>query len=123
MPAAPNLLVIDFNAESRQLLVRTLRRKFPGAVIHEVEDADEAAAMARTSDLAAIVTHRTFEVEGIPLVRQLRAAAPRALIVMVSGIDRSAEALAAGATAFLSYDEWLRIGSVVEEQMKERGER
>jgi hypothetical protein len=31
----------------------------------------------------------------------------------VSGFDRSQVALAAGATAFLNYDEWLRIGTVV----------
>ena len=34
---------------------------------------------------------------------------------MVSGIDRAAEAVAAGANLFLNYDEWLRIGTVVAE--------
>jgi hypothetical protein len=37
---------------------------------------------------------------------------------MVSGIDRSEAALAAGANAFLPYDEWLRIGTVVEHYMR-----
>ena len=32
---------------------------------------------------------------------------------MISGIDRTREALAAGATRFLNYDEWLRIGAVI----------
>jgi hypothetical protein len=32
---------------------------------------------------------------------------------MVSGLDRSAAALKAGATVFLNYDEWLRIGTIV----------
>lgn len=123
MPVAPNFVVIDFNAESRQLLVRTLRRKFHDAVLYETDDADKAVEMVRTLELAAIITHRTFEVEGLALVRQLREAAPRGVIVMVSGFDWSEQALAAGATAFLSYDEWLRIGSVVEEQMKARQER
>jgi hypothetical protein len=35
--------------------------------------------------------------------------------VMVSGMDREEAALAAGADVFLHYDEWLRIGSVVEQ--------
>jgi hypothetical protein len=33
--------------------------------------------------------------------------------VMVSGIDRTDAALRAGATCFLNYDEWLRVGSLV----------
>lgn len=120
MTLSPNLVVIDFHAESRELLVRTLRRKFPQAVIYETDDAEKAIKIARAVNLAAIITHRTFEVEGIPLVRQLRDADPHAIIVMVSGIDREAEALQAGATSFLPYEEWLRIGTVVEQHLKAR---
>jgi len=111
-------VVIDYNAESRYLLVKTLRRKFPRAVIHETGDAEKAIEIARAVDLAAIVTHRTYEMEGAELVRRLRDADPRVPIVMVSGLDRTGEAQAAGATAFLNYDEWLRIGSVVEEHLR-----
>lgn len=41
-------------------------------------------------------------------------------IVMVSGIDRTQPALAAGADRFLLYDEWLRIGTMVQELLAER---
>lgn len=34
-------------------------------------------------------------------------------IVAVSGLDRAQLAWPQGATAFLLYDEWLRVGSVV----------
>jgi hypothetical protein len=34
---------------------------------------------------------------------------------MVSGLDRTQTAIEAGATTFLSYDAWLRIGTVVAE--------
>jgi cobyrinic acid a,c-diamide synthase len=47
------------------------------------------------------------------LVRILRAIDANVPIVMVSGIDRRQTALAAGAYAFLHYDEGLRIGTVV----------
>jgi hypothetical protein len=34
---------------------------------------------------------------------------------MVSGIERTGPALAAGADGFMLYDEWLRIGTLVKE--------
>lgn len=113
-------LVVDFHAESRFLLVKTLVRKFPDAEIVEEDDADRALALARGGELSAIVTHRTFEIEGIELVRQFRAANHRVPIIMVSGIDREAPALAAGADSFLPYDEWLRIGTLVETHLEKR---
>jgi CheY-like chemotaxis protein len=107
-------LVIDFNAESRYLLVKTLRRKFPTAVIHETEDADNAEQIVRSGAVTAVISHRTFDVEGVDLVRRLRAADRDVPIVMVSGIDRGTAPMDAGADAFLHYDQWLRIGTLVE---------
>ena len=117
--AAPQFLVIDFHPESRFLLVKTLLRKFPGSAIHETDDAQQAVEIVRAMDLIAVVTHRTFELTGAELVKQLRDADPDVLIVMVSGIDREPEALAAGANAFLHYDQWLRIGSLVESLLQQ----
>jgi DNA-binding NarL/FixJ family response regulator len=118
----PSFVVIDYHAESRYLLVKTLRRKFPHAVIHESDDAEKAIEIARAVNLAAIITHRTYQMEGAELVRRLREADPKVPIVMVSGIDRSAAARAAGANAFLHYDEWLRVGSVVEAHLRLAGD-
>ncbi len=55
-------------------------------------------------------------------MKQIRAVDAVVPIVMVSGIDRERAALEAGATSFLSYDEWLRIGSVVDAYIKERAQ-
>ena len=110
-----NFLVIDHHRDSRFLLVTCLQRKFPGAAIIEAEEGDPAIELARRDDLAAIVTHRTREYYGTELVGKLREANPEVPIVMVSGIERTAPALAAGADRFLLYDEWLRIGSIVKE--------
>ena len=110
-----NFLVIDHNPDSRFLLVKCVQRKFPGAAIQEAEDGEVAIELARQPDLAAIITHRTREYFGTELVTKLRDANPEVPIVMVSGIERTAPALKAGADRFLLYDEWLRIGSMVKE--------
>jgi CheY-like chemotaxis protein len=115
MTGPPSFLVIDHNAESRFMLVNTLRRKFPGAHLFESDDAEHALNVLRTGEISLIITHRTFDYQGFELVELLRRVAPTLPIVMVSGFDREAGALAAGANRFLHYDEWLRIGTVAEE--------
>ena len=113
MPSSTKFLVVDDNPDSRFLLVKTLFRKFPGSIIHETQEAGAAVAMANANRLDAVVAHRAADVDGLTLVRAIRDANPTVPIVMVSGIDRTKAALLAGATTFLSYDAWLRIGSVV----------
>lgn len=120
MSAPLQFLVIDDNADSRFLLVKTLLRKFPAAVVHECQSSAAALVMAKTSDLSAIISHRTTETAGIALLRDLRAINSQVPMVMVSGVDRRELALAAGADRFLLYDEWLRIGTVVEELVNAR---
>jgi DNA-binding NarL/FixJ family response regulator len=116
MSDAPlNILVVDHHRDSRFLLVTCLQRKFPHARIEEAEEGEAAIGMARRRDIAAIVTHRTREYLGIELVAKLREVNPDVPIVMVSGIERAAPALAAGADRFMLYDEWLRIGTIVKE--------
>ena len=105
--------VIDDNADSRFLLVKTLLRKFPQALLQECQDSDVAIVAARNAKLDAIVAHRASDVDGPTLVRLLRHTNAIVPIVMVSGLDRTAAAMEAGASAFLNYDEWLRIGTVV----------
>ncbi len=113
MPPVPKFLVIDDNPDSRFLLTKTLIRKFPTALLIECADTGTSLLAAENENPAAIVVHRTGETPGLELIPKLRAANRRVPIVMVSGIDRTTEAMAAGATCFLNYDEWLRIGSVV----------
>jgi DNA-binding NarL/FixJ family response regulator len=114
MGVARKFLVVDFHAESRYLLVKTLLRKFHDAIVHEIDDADAASDLVRSGELSAVILHRTFDVSGVELIRAFRALDPMIPIVMVSGIDREEAALAAGANRFLHYDQWLRIGSVVD---------
>lgn len=114
MPSPLNFLVVDDNPDSRFLLVRTLLRKFPTAVVQECQGADETLALVRQPEaLTAVIVHRATEMTGIAMLGEIRAVAPKTPLVMVSSIDRRDAALAIGADAFLLYDEWLRIGTVV----------
>jgi CheY-like chemotaxis protein len=115
MSAPKKVLVIDDNPESRFLLTKTLLRKFPQVMLLECADAGSATRTAATEELDVIIVHRSADVIGVEMIQMLREVSTSVPIIMVSGIDRSAEALAAGANFFLSYDEWLRIGTVVAE--------
>ena len=120
MVTSPEFLVIDDNRDSRFLLTKTLLRKFPGAVLHECETAQAAFDTLRTRPLSAIISHRSAETPGIELLLELRALNRDVPIVMVSGVDRKVAALAAGADRFFLYDEWLRIGTVVDDILATR---
>jgi CheY-like chemotaxis protein len=108
-------LIVDDNADSRFLLVKTLLRKFPLSAPQETQDGESALNLTRSGDFDAVIVHRAAEVDGLTLVRLLRQVDATVPIVMVSGIDRTRQALEAGATTFLSYEAWLRIGTVVAE--------
>ena len=82
-------LIVDDNPDSRFLLVKTLLRKFPQAVLQETQDGPSSITLVRSNTLDAVVVHRAAEIDGLTLVRLLRDANPSVPIVMVSGIDRS----------------------------------
>ena len=115
MASPRRFLIIDDNSDGRALLTKTLMRKFPKAILHECQDADSAIEFVRRNKVEAIIVHRVWDVDGPTLIRSLRAADADVPIVAVSGMDRSKAAIAAGASRFMDYDEWLRIGTIVEE--------
>lgn len=115
MHSPRKFLIVDDNADSRFLLVKTLLRKFPQAVLHETQNGESAITSVQSVPFDAVVVHRATEVDGVTLIRSLRHVNRTVPIVMVSGIDRTKQALDAGANTFLSYEAWLRIGTVVAE--------
>jgi DNA-binding response OmpR family regulator len=121
MAATPlRILVIDDNTDSRMLLVKSLLRKFPAALVQGCQDGDTAIAIAATDTLDAIVAHRTYDYDGATLVGLIRRTRPDVPLIMVSGHDHGPKAREVGADAFLHSDEWLRIGSVVADVMAAR---
>lgn len=122
MTPLPKFLVVDDVAENRYLLAKTLLRKFAGSLIQECEDSTPAIAAAQHDRLTAVIVHRSSDVDGLTLIAMLRRVNPAVPIIMVSGRESCPGAIEAGATAFLNYDAWLRIGTVVEDTIRtERG--
>ncbi len=115
----PKFLVVDDVPENRFLLAKTLLRKFPEALVQECQ-LSTPAILAAKSELTAIIVHRSEDLDGPALIAALRKVNPKAALVMVSGRDSCPEAFTAGADAFLNYDAWLRIGTVVEDLLRAR---
>lgn len=115
MTPLPKFLVVDDVAENRYLVAKTLLRQFAGSLVEECEESTPAMVAAQFDRLTAIVVHRAADVDGLTLIAMLRQVNPTVPIVMVSGRESCPGAIEAGATAFLNYDGWLRIGTVVEE--------
>jgi ActR/RegA family two-component response regulator len=115
-----SFLIVEHNTEGQFLLSKTLKRKFPEADVVSCHEASDAVARLQAAPCDAIVVHRAADADGAATIRQLLAVRPGTLIVMVSGYDRAQEALAAGATVFLPYDEWLLLGTRVAEEIRKR---
>lgn len=69
----------------------------------------------RTSALDLVIAHRTTEVGGAELVREVRKRVPDVPMIAISSFDQRAETQAAGANRFCLTDEWLLIGSAAAE--------
>jgi DNA-binding NtrC family response regulator len=115
MNSVPAFVVIDDIDENRFLLTKTLLRKFPGSFIVECQDSSGAFNAIAAHRPAVIIVHRSSDLDGLSLIRELRRRDAATPIIMVSGRDTYPEALSAGAEVFLNYDAWLRIGTVAEE--------
>lgn len=118
MDKVPEFLVVDDNADNRFLLAKTLIRKFPTALLQECQDSQPALVAARRASLTAAIVHRASDVDGVTLIEMLRNARPTLPILFVSGGDMRAKACEVGASAFLNYDAWLRVGSVVDDMLR-----
>lgn len=115
MNSGLSFLVVDDFDDNRYLLVKTIKRRFPSATCIECRTSESALAAAAAQNPVTIIVHRTDDMSGPQLIRRLRAAGTKVPIVMVSGRSDCPEAIEAGATTFLNYDAWLRIGAIVEE--------
>lgn len=118
MADVPEFLLVDDNADNRFLLAKTLIRKFPSALLQECQDSAPALVAARRPALTAAILHRASDVDGIALIEMIRNARPTLPILFVSGGDMRAKAFEAGASAFLNYDAWLRVGACVEDMLR-----
>jgi len=112
-PAQKRFLIIDHNPDSAELLARSLRRKFALAAMFQTPDSDDALKTLASVQIAAVILHRALGADAVQMTTALRQVNPTVPIIVVSGVDRSESVLAAGATGFLKFDEWLMLGNVV----------
>lgn len=113
--APRQFLVVSDSEEERLLYGRTLLRKFPLAVIVECRVVTAALTFERAADFSGVVVHFGGSPEIRGFVENLRKIAPLLPILSLSGFDRSIDALAAGTSRFLPADQWLMIGSVMQD--------
>lgn len=101
MSKARRFLIVDFNPEGRQLLGRTVCRRFAECDLRECAELDEALDLTRQAGFDAIIVHRPIGQTGEQAIRELRAVAAKTPIILISSTDRKTSALEAGANAFL----------------------
>jgi CheY-like chemotaxis protein len=111
-------LLVELNTQGFALMERTLSRRFPGAELHNFVDGREAAQRLSEGQFDAVIVHRAIAMEGVEVVRELRAINGQIPIVMMSSVNRAAAATEAGATTFLPYDAWLLLGTVLDELLR-----
>jgi CheY-like chemotaxis protein len=118
MAEIPEFLLVDDNADNRYLLAKTLIRKYPNALVQECQDSEPALVAVRRPSLTAAIIHRASDLDGVALIETVRKARPTLPILFVSGGDMRAKAFEVGASAFLNYDAWLRVGTIVEDMLR-----
>ncbi len=107
LPRAPRIIVADDHQWIRQALVRMVIETLPTAEIIEAADGLEALQAYQQGGADFLVTdHQMPRMDGMTLVRRVRETAPNLPTLMVSvNADARTDALAAGATWFLSKEE------------------
>lgn len=104
----PSVLVVDDSPDVRRLVALLLERDARFPVVGEAPDGNLAVALARVTQPDIVLLDLSMPgAGGLEALPSLRAAAPSARIVVLSGFgtdEQAAAALAAGATAYLEKD-------------------
>jgi DNA-binding response OmpR family regulator len=107
-------MIVEDDEDGGFLIERAITKRFPGAEIRTFSDGDAAAAAAADGPWRGFIVHRSLDVDGIGIVKRLHFLNPHVPIVMISGRDQAAAALAAGATHFVRYADWQTLGTIFE---------
>jgi DNA-binding NtrC family response regulator len=110
-------MIIDDNRDGSFVLNRSLFGHFRTAAVHEYRDLESATdalrALPEDGGPVVVLTHRTAKLAGAELVRSIRDLHPRVPIIAMGDPGEEAKVLAAGATGYLDYAAWLRLGLLV----------
>jgi CheY-like chemotaxis protein len=107
----PRILLVNDDEDGLFLLERTLAREFPQGSIQKARGAAEALSLLDHAEVDAIITdNRMPAMDGIEMVRLIRARDAKLPIFMLTGSEHlRASALAAGVTSFLASGNWDEI--------------
>jgi hypothetical protein len=119
MPNTVTFLIADLEQDTRMLLSFVVVRKFPSATVLDCGSMASAIESAKAHPLSGIVLHPADREAGAALVSQLREIQPGVPIIYLSTADREKEALALGATRFLPFQEWLRLGVILQKLLED----
>jgi CheY-like chemotaxis protein len=123
MPARVRVLLVNDDDDALFLLGRSVRRAMPEVEVASSRDGVAALAYCEKHHVDAIVTDNTMpNMDGISLVRALRARDPRLPILMVTNsVHLADEAAAAGVTSYLPNARWNDVGPLLSSVLKEHG--
>jgi CheY-like chemotaxis protein len=106
------ILLVNDDDDALFLLGRSVRRALPDAEVAQLRDAQSALEYWETHHVDALVTDNTMPgIDGLTLVRSIRARDPAMPILMVtSSTHLASAAAAAGVTTYLPAARWSDVG-------------
>jgi DNA-binding response OmpR family regulator len=119
-PAELTLAIVDTRTESLELLTYALRKAFPKAQITACSQAD---LLDQRLSPSAVVTRYKLdgEIDGLELVRRMRARHFAGPIILVSNSDElGPKAAEAGADEFLSFDRWAELPAILSARLSKQ---
>jgi two-component system KDP operon response regulator KdpE len=106
-----HILLVNDDPDGLFLLERATAKEFPGVVILKSRDASTALDLLDCFAVDAIVTdNRMPGMRGVDLIRAVRSRGATMPVLMLTGSEAAREeAMAAGASLFLSNGSWAEI--------------
>ncbi len=119
MHSHPQILLVNDDEDALFLLHRTILREFPAASVIDRRSAQDALTFLETQRVDAIITDNQMPgMDGLSMVRAIRARDGTTLILMLTGSDQmKVPALAAGVNSFLSTGDWREIRRMIREMI------
>lgn len=112
--SSSTIAVLENSEAGALLIARTLRRKFPSALIITGITSDSAISLASDDSIGLYIVHRVGGEDAATVVKRIKERRPRVPVIMVSAVDRRQEAAEAEADEFLLFEQWLMLAPTVE---------
>jgi CheY-like chemotaxis protein len=120
MSGHPKLLLVDDDAQKRSLIAHYVALEFPAATFVECASGAEAIEQLLAGTFDAVITnHSIHPIDGVELIRWIRAHLPQFPVIMVTGNPQVAgEAIEAGVDRVLDTSAYKSIGEIVRRQLE-----